>query len=71
MKVGKLVDGNEGTSQLVPGLGRIIVEDIYLSLQGCVSKIRNWPRFLSDRENLYMNELGLGELKNTIFLNLF
>lgn len=71
MKVGKLVDGNEGTSQLVPGLGRIIVEGIYLSLQGCVSKIRNWPRFLSDIENLYMNELGLGELKNTIFLNLF
>lgn len=68
MKVGKLVDGNEGTSQLVPGLGRIIVEGIYLSLQGCVSKIRNWP---SDRENLYMNEFGLGELKNTIFLNLF
>lgn len=25
LKVGKLVDGNEGTSQLVPGLGRIIV----------------------------------------------
>lgn len=45
LKVGKLVDGNEGTSQLVPGLGRIIVEGSITKVYIESSKLAT---FLSD-----------------------